>query len=91
MFYMYILKNKHGKLYIGYSSDLAKRLKEHNSGFVKSTKPYMPYQCVYYEAYRSKHDAVIREHNLKLRARALRQLLLRIEDSIGVTAKARLV
>ena len=92
MFYMYILKSmKNGQLYIGYSTDLQNRLKEHNSGLVQSTKPYIPYQCVYYEAYRAKHDAVTREHNLKLRARALRQLLVRIQESVGVTAKARLV
>jgi putative endonuclease len=92
MFFMYILKSiKTERLYIGFANDINRRLKEHNSGLVKSTKPYMPYQCVYYEAYRSKQDAVTREHNLKLRARALRQLLVRIQVSIGVTAKARLV
>ncbi len=92
MFFMYILKSsKNSQLYIGYTSDINKRFKEHNSGLVKSTKPYIPYTCVYYEAHRSKQDAVTREHNLKLRARALRQLLVRIQDSIGVTAKARLV
>lgn len=93
MFYMYILKSaKNGRLYIGYSVDISNRLKEHNSGRVCSTKPYIPYVCVYYEAYRAKQDAVTREQNLKLRARALRQLLLRIGESItGVTAKARLV
>jgi putative endonuclease len=92
MFYMYILKSvKSGRFYIGYTPDLARRLKEHNSGLVKSTKAYMPHSCVYYEAYRAKKDAVTREHNLKLRARALRQLLLRTRESIGVTAKARLV
>lgn len=93
MFYMYILKSaKNGRLYVGYSADISNRLKEHNSGLARSTKPYIPYICVYYEAYRVKQDAVTREHNLKLRARALRQLLLRIGESItGVTAKARLV
>jgi putative endonuclease len=92
MFFVYLLKSvKSGRFSIGYSADINRRLKEHNSGLVKSTKPYMPYTCVYYEAYRSRHDAVTREQNLKLRARALRQLFLRLQGSIGVTAKARLV
>jgi len=92
MFFMYILTSiRTGRFYIGYTTDINNRLKEHNSGLVKSTKAYMPYHCVYYEAYRSKGDAVTREQNLKLRARALRQLLLRIQESTGVTAKARLV
>jgi len=33
MFYVYILKSeKDGKLYIGYTNDLKRRLEEHNSG-----------------------------------------------------------
>ena len=92
MFFTYILKSrKYGTLYVGYTKNLRIRLEEHNSGRVKSTKPYLPYDCVYYEAYRSRDDAVTREQNLKLRARARRQLLLRIQASTGVTAKARLV
>jgi len=92
MFYVYVLKSrKAGHLYVSYSSDLRRRFAEHNAGKVRSTKAYMPHELVYYEAYRVKEDAVTREHNLKLRARALRQLLLRIRSSTGVTAKARLV
>ena len=84
MFYMYILKSqKDKKFYFGYTNDLQKRIKEHNSGLVQSTKTRMPLHCVYYEAYKSKSDATKREHNLKLRAKALRQLLSRIKDSLG--------
>ena len=69
MFFVYILKSKKDKnLYIGYTLDLRKRLKEHNLGIVKSTEPRKPFGLVYYEAYASKQDAVKREHNLKLRA-----------------------
>jgi len=38
MFYVYVLKDKNGKRYVGYSADLQKRLKYHNFGKVKSTK-----------------------------------------------------
>jgi putative endonuclease len=83
MFYMYILKSKKDKkLYFGYTNNLAKRIKEHNLGLVESTRPRIPVYLVYYEAYASKQDAVKREHNLKLRARALRQLLIRIRTSL---------
>ncbi|NCO44877.1 GIY-YIG nuclease family protein, partial [Candidatus Wolfebacteria bacterium] len=72
---MYIIKSlKDGKLYFGSTSDLKKRLKEHNSGLNQSTKSRRPFKLVYYEAYVSKEDAKQREQNLKLRARALRQL-----------------
>lgn len=84
MFYVYVLKSrKDGKLYFGYTQDLTNRLKEHNLGLVRSTKSRIPLRCVYYEAYASKNDAVKREHNLKLRARALRQLTIRIVSSLN--------
>ncbi len=84
MFYMYILKSlKDSNLYIGYSSDLKRRLVEHNSGLSRSTKSRRPFKLVYYEAYLSQEEAQHREKNLKLRAKALRQLLLRIKKSTG--------
>lgn len=83
MFFVYILKSKKDKgLYFGYTNDLRKRLKEHNLGLVESTKSRRPLYLVYYEAYASKQDAVKREHNLKLRAKALRQLRNRITSSL---------
>ncbi|OGG86874.1 endonuclease [Candidatus Kuenenbacteria bacterium RIFCSPHIGHO2_02_FULL_39_13] len=52
MYYVYILKslikNRH---YIGYSADLKRRLIEHNSGKVKSTKAMKPWELIYYEAH----------------------------------------
>ena len=83
MFFIYIIKSrKDENLYIGYTNDLRKRLKEHNSGLVGATKSRRPLHLVYYEAYISKQDATKREHNLKLRAKALRQLIIRIESSL---------
>jgi putative endonuclease len=83
MFFVYILKSKKdGELYTGYTKDLRKRLKEHNSGKVRSTKLRKPFNLVYYEAYHSGEDARHREWNLKLRAKASKQLLIRIKKSI---------
>ncbi|MFH1656564.1 MAG: GIY-YIG nuclease family protein [Candidatus Nealsonbacteria bacterium] len=73
MFFVYILQSKKDKsIYIGCSNDLRERFKKHNLGFVKSTKSKIPFALVYYEAYASRQDAFKREHNLKLRARALK-------------------
>lgn len=81
MFFVYILQSKKDKqLYIGYSSNLFRRYKEHNLGLVESTKPRKPFNLVYYESYASKQDAVKREQNLKLRAKALQQLKKRIKN-----------
>jgi putative endonuclease len=83
MFFVYILKSKKdNELYLGYTHDLRKRLKEHNSGLVRSTKHRRPWQLAYYEAYASRRDAIKREDNLKLRAKALRQLKNRIKGSL---------
>ena len=52
MYYVYILKsNKDDNLYIGYTNDLRRRLKEHNTSFSKATKSRLPLELVYYEAY----------------------------------------
>ena len=66
MFYVYVLRSRaNNDLYIGYSKDLKKRLVAHNSGKVKSTKPYLPWNLIYYEAYKNKYDATRRERELK--------------------------
>ncbi len=83
-YYMYILKStKDGKLYFGYSGNLRQRLKEHNAGLVQSTKLRRLLKLIYFEGYASEEEARHREHNLKLHARALRQLLNRIDKSVN--------
>jgi putative endonuclease len=83
MFFMYILKSlKDNELYIGSTGDLKERLKKHDLGFVLSTKSRRPLKLVYFEGYASEEEARHREHNLKLGARARRQLLNRIKKSI---------
>jgi len=85
MFFVYILKNNKDKtLYLGCSNDLRKRFKEHNLGLVRPTKSKRPWRLIYYEAYALKKDAFQREHNLKLRAKALRQLKNRIKNCLEV-------
>jgi putative endonuclease len=65
-YYTYILKSvKNDKLYIGYTSDLRKRVKEHNAGKNISTKPFKPYKLIFYEAFLKKSDAKNRELYLK--------------------------
>ena len=38
---------------IGCTGDLKKRLEYHNLGRVSSTKPYIPWSVIYYEAHRN--------------------------------------
>ena len=83
MYYVYLLKSlKDGNLYTGSTNDLEGRLAQHNNGEVVSTKSRTPFEVVYYEAYRSEHDARMRESNLKLRSRAFTQLKKRVQGSV---------
>ena len=76
--YVYVLESIRSKdLYIGYTNDLRKRLKEHNRGLNFSTKPYLPWQLIHYEAYRHQNDAKRREKYLKTNqgSRLLKRML----------------
>ena len=67
MYYVYILQSirKPEWLYKGSTSDLKKRVNEHNHGKNFSTAPYAPFKLIYYEAYLLKQDAEAREKYLK--------------------------
>ena len=66
MFYVYILYSlKDNKFYNGFTTDLRKRVKEHQGKKVLSTKGRIPLNLVYYEAYLSEKDALKREKYFK--------------------------
>jgi len=83
MFYVYVLKSlKDRKGYIGSTTDLKRRLAEHNAGKVTSTKFRAPFVLIYYEAYKIEKDARLRESGLKLKSRAYAQLRKRLRYSL---------
>ncbi|EKE10929.1 MAG: excinuclease ABC subunit C [uncultured bacterium] len=52
MYYTYILYSLKSKnFYYGYTEDLQERYKLHQTGQVKSTKPYLPWKLVWYAAF----------------------------------------
>ncbi len=64
--YVYVLKSqKDGKFYVGYTKNIQKRLEEHNSGQVRSTKERRPVKLIYWEGCISPQDATRREKYLK--------------------------
>lgn len=65
MYYTYILQLKDKSKYVGYSSDLKKRIKDHNKGLIQSTKNLRPVKLVYYSAFISREKAVQFEKYLK--------------------------
>ena len=51
--------------YLGYSSDLKVRVKEHINGNVSQTKNFRPLQLAYYSAFHTKKKALDFEKYLK--------------------------
>lgn len=67
MFFTYLLENQNDKSwYIGFTSDLKKRIKDHQNGRGgKTTKSKSGWKLIYFEFYLNKKDAVGREKFLK--------------------------
>ena len=66
MNYVYILRCRDGSLYTGWTNDLEKRLKAHNSGSAsKYTRTRLPAELVYFEEWESKEAAMSREWHIK--------------------------
>lgn len=83
MYWVYLLKtSKYETLYIGYTSNLVRRIEQHQSGMVRSTARYLPVRLIYVEGYRNQADALLREKSLKLYGNAYRQLKRRIANSL---------
>ena len=66
MHYVYVLRStSNDGLYIGYSSNLRKRLQQHAQGDSFATSYRGPWKLIYYEAYLERDDGLGRERYLK--------------------------
>ncbi len=70
MFYVYVLENAKGVLYIGQTENLARRLDQHNSPdghahLGKYTHKHGPWSLLGSEGYATRSEAVLRERQLK--------------------------
>lgn len=77
-YYFYILRSlKNKKLYLGYTPDLKKRLKSHDSGKNLATKANIPYELIYFSGFKSKKDVLECEKYFKTTAgwRRIKQML----------------
>ena len=81
-YYVYILSTSSNTLYIGQTPNIVNRLKNHNSGLVKSTKKYIPWKLIYLEDYANQEDALEREKKLKQFGKVYSQLKKRILRSL---------
>ena len=66
MFCVYVLKSEiSGRYYIRSTKDVARRMRQHNAGMMKSTKAYKPWTSVHFEAYNTLSEAMARETQIK--------------------------
>ena len=64
--YTYILECSDGTLYTGWTMDINKRVKIHNSGKgAKYTRARIPVTLKYYEEFETKKEAMKREYEIK--------------------------
>jgi putative endonuclease len=67
MYYVYILECADGTLYTGITTDLQRRVKEHNSSDkgAKYTRARRPVRLLYSEEYEDRSSASKREYHIK--------------------------
>ena len=76
--YTYILQCANGQYYVGSTTDLDKRLQEHQAGLgAKFTRAHLPIRLVYKEEYSSIEQAFTRERQLHGWSRAKKEALIR--------------
>ena len=76
MFYVYVLhSDQDAGLYIGYSTDLRRRLVEHKTGMAFATSYRAPWKLIYYEAYTDLLDA--KGHGVFLKSGSGRKFLMK--------------
>jgi putative endonuclease len=53
------------KSYVGQTENLEIRIRRHNAGLVRSTRPSRPWICIHSETYTTRAEALRRESHLK--------------------------
>ena len=77
LFYVYILKCQNGTYYTGYTPDIEKRLKLHNSGRgAKYTRDRRPVKLVWCKEYKYFKSAFITEKRIKSLTRKQKETLV---------------
>jgi putative endonuclease len=75
--YIYVLECSDGSLYTGYTTDIERRLKEHNSGQgAKYTRGRLPVKLRHQESFKSRSLAQKREYQIKQLPRSKKEELI---------------
>lgn len=74
---VYVVECSDGSLYTGYTTDVERRLAEHNAGDgAKYTRGRTPVELCHVETFDSKGDALSREHAIKRLSRCEKDTLI---------------
>jgi putative endonuclease len=75
--YVYVIECVDGSLYTGYTTDVQRRVREHDAGEgAKYTRGRTPVELVYTESFESKSAAMSREYEIKQLSRAEKERLV---------------
>jgi putative endonuclease len=80
MFYVYVLRTTANTLYIGQTNNLEKRMVEHRSKTIKSSKyvrSFESFELVYTEQFNTRSEAMKREYELKQLTKIQKENLIR--------------
>ena len=65
-YYIYIMTNKSGTLYVGMTNDIKKRVYEHKNKLIAGfTKKYNINRLIYFETFSDVYSAITREKTIK--------------------------
>ena len=79
MFYVYILRTTSNTLYTGQTNNLEKRMEEHRSKTIKSSKyvrSFPSFELVYFEQFDTRSEAMKREYELKQLTKVQKETLI---------------
>lgn len=77
-YYVYILRCADGSYYTGWTTDVARRVREHNAGKgARYTRQRGPVELVYWEGQPDRSSAMKRENQIKRQGRRTKERLVR--------------
>jgi len=77
-FFIYVLQNQEGRLYIGLTTDLQRHIQQHQQEEGGWTRGKGHWKLVYHETFSDRAEAMKRERNLK-RGKTNRELRARLK------------
>lgn len=78
--HVYIVECSDGSYYTGYTTDVERRVEEHNEGDgAKYTRGRRPVELVYTETFETQSAAMRREHDIKGLRRSAKEVLIQAE------------